>query len=186
MKSSSHIISTILRIPAVLISVFLLFSCGGGDDDDLVIWDFVNVNVMIQVQDASGKNLLSPSVAGNLQGKKIYLDYDGEEYELNWDAEEASRFNMPFFRGLTIRAPHYYSDGEHYVADHSKNYLSFGEFDGSKNQNVTVILHIDGYSESWEVTVNHTVKWENKKPVVTNAATLNGKDTPYDGIVITL
>lgn len=68
---------TFLKVLTLLVPIFLLCSCG---DDDDIIWDMVPVNVMVNIQDTNGNNLLSPSVTGNLQGKKIVAEYQGQEY----------------------------------------------------------------------------------------------------------
>ncbi|MDE7441822.1 MAG: hypothetical protein K2M69_06635 [Muribaculaceae bacterium] len=68
----------------------------------------------------------------------------------------------------------------------NKNYLSFGEFDGADNQDISISLHIEGYSNTWNISVSHRIKWKGDTPHVTNTATLNGENIPYDKITITL
>ncbi|MDE6410584.1 MAG: hypothetical protein K2K81_10150 [Muribaculaceae bacterium] len=185
MKFSADFKLTFLRALTLLVPIFLLCSCGDDDDDDDIIWDMAPVNVVVNIQDAAGNNLLSPSVPGNLQGKKIVAEYQGEEYELNWDASDRTRYYMPFFSGLTLQSG-YTLSGDHLVPDQNKNYLSFGEFDGADNQDISISLHIEGYTDSWDITVSHRIKWKGNTPHVTNTATLNGKNIPYDKIIITL
>ncbi|MDE7414173.1 MAG: hypothetical protein K2N05_10380 [Muribaculaceae bacterium] len=182
MKKSSKLKSFLLMIFALLVSSPLLCSCG---DDDDIIWDMAPVNVMVNIQDTNGNNLLSPSVPGNLQGKKIVAEYKGQEYELNWDASDETRYYMPFFSGLTLQSG-YTQSGDQLEADPNKNYLSFGEFDGGENQDITISLHIEGYSNTWNISVSHHIIWKGNNPHVTNTASLNGENTPYDKITITL
>lgn len=182
MKISSDMKLSFLRVLTFLIPIFSLCSCG---DDDDIIWDMAPVDVMINIQDAIGNNLLSPSVAGNLQGKKIVAEYQGQEYELNWYSSDRSRYYMPFFSGLTLHTG-YIQSGDQLIPDQNKNYLSFGEFDGADNQDISISLHIEGYSNTWNISVSHRIKWKGNTPHVNNTATLNGKNIPYDKIIITL
>lgn len=174
---------TFLRALTLLFPIFLLSSCG--DDDDDIIWDMAPVNVMVYIQDANGNNLLSPSVPGNLQGKKIVAIYEGQEYELNWEATNQTRYYMPHFSGLTLRSG-YTQSGDYFVPDQNKNHLSFGEFDGADNQDISISLHIEGYSNTWNISVSHRIKWKGNTPHVTDTATLNGNNVPYDNITIIL
>ena len=184
MKILSNIKPSFLRILILIIPILLLCSCGNDEEEEL-IWDMAPVNVMIHIQDSKGNNLLSPSVSGNLQGKKIVAEYKGEEYELNWNASKGTRFYMPFFSGLTLQAG-YTQSGDHFEPDQNKNYLSFGEFDGAQNQDITISLHIDGYPDRWIISVSHSIKWKGNTPLVTNTATLNGNPMSYDKIIIVL
>lgn len=99
MKISSAIPTSFLMILALLVPCLSLTSCS---DDDDIIWDFLPVEVNVHIQDTDGNNLLSPLVSGNLQGKKIVSNYEGQEYELNWDPTDRSRYYMPAFSGLTL------------------------------------------------------------------------------------
>ena len=184
MKIISDIKPSFLRILTLIVPILLLCSCGDDEEDEL-IWDMAPVNVMIHIQDNDGNNLLSPSVSGNLQGKKIVAEYQGEEYELNWNASKGTRFYMPFFSGLTLQAG-YTQSGDHFEPDQNKNYLSFGEFDGAQNQDITISLNIDGYPDPWVISVAHRIKWKGNTPQVTNTTSLNGKVMPYDEIIIVL
>ena len=180
MKFSSNRVPFRWRILAFLVPILMLSSC----KDDGMIWDMYPVNVNIYIQDTDGANLLSPSVTGSLYGKKIVVKYQGEEYELDWDANE-TRHYMPSFSGLTLKTD-YTQSGDHYEKDVNKNYLSFGEFDGEDNQDISISLNIEGYPEPWEISVSHRIKWKRNKPQVTNTATLNGKEVSYDNILISL
>ena len=184
MKILSNIKPSFLRILILIIPILLLCSCGNDEEEEL-IWDMAPVNVMIHIQDSKGNNLLSPSVSGNLQGKKIVAEYQDEKYELNWNASKGTRFYMPFFSGLTLQAG-YTQSGDHFEPDQNKNYLSFGEFDGAQNQDITISLTIDGYPDPWVISVSHSIKWKGNTPLVTNTATLNGTPMSYDKIIIVL
>ena len=184
MKILSNIKPSFLRILILIIPILLLCSCGNDEEEEL-IWDMAPVNVMIHIQDSNGHNLLSPSVSGNLQGKKIVAEYQDEKYELNWNASKGTRFYMPFFSGLTLQAG-YTQSGDHFEPDQNKNYLSFGEFDGAENQDISISLNIDGYPDPWVISVSHSIKWKGNTQLVTNTATLNGNPMSYDKIIIVL
>lgn len=175
MKSYSNRRPSLLLLLTLVASLLSFTSC---EEDDDMIYDYMPVEVMVHIQDAEGNNLLSPTVAGNLRGKKIVALYEGEEYELNWDSAEPSRYYLPFFKGLTFFTV-YTESGE---PDINKSYLTFGEFDGAQNQDVAITLSIEGYSRSWEIAVSHRLSKKSQK--VTNSATLDGKKVSYYDIVI--
>lgn len=185
MRTSPYTNRAFLRIFSLLVPILLLCSCRDDGDDGNIIRDMQPVNVMVHIQDASGNNLLSPSVTGNLEGKEIVAIYEGQEYELNWEATNQTRYYMPHFSGLTLRSG-YIQSGDSFVPDQSKNYLSFGEFDGAAHQDISISLYIEGYPDPWDISVSHQIKWNGNRPKVTNTATLNGNNTPYDDITIIL
>ena len=183
MKTVSHIISSLFRIPILSISILLLFSCCNNNDD--IIWDMCPVDITIKIKDANGNNLLSPSVPGNIRGKKIVAEYQGQEYELNWDEPYPSRYYRPFFYGLTLGRGYTQTQNDSYLDD-NKSYLFFGEFDGVGDQDISISLYIEGYPDPWNISVTHRVKWKRNTPHVTNTATFNGKNISYGTITIVL
>lgn len=185
MKTLTDIKTSLLRILIFFVPLLFTGSCSlSGHHDDL-IYDFWPVEINIRIQDDAGQNLLSPFIPGNLQGRKITAEYQGQMFELDWDAEDNTRYYMPRFSGLTLNAE--YKETENaFITDPSTNYLSFGEFDGAENQEITILLHIEGYSRSWKITRKHVVKWNGDHPQVTNSATINYKPVQYDDIIIKL
>lgn len=143
------------------------------------------VDITIKIKDANGNNLLSPSVPGNLRGKKIVAEYQGQEYELNWDEPYPSRYYRPFFYGLTLGRGYTQTENDSYLDD-NKSYLFFGEFDGVGDQDISISLYIEGYPDPWNISVTHRVKWKRNTPHVTNTATFNGKNISYGTITIVL
>ena len=184
MKISSNIRPSLFRLLILMVPILLLCACGE-DKEEEPIWDMAPVNVMIHIRDNNGNNLLSPDVSGNLHGKKIVAEYHGKEYELNWDATNGTRYYMPFFSGLTLQTG-YTQSGDNLEPDQNKNYLSFGEFDGAENQDISISLNIEGYSDPWVISVSHSIKWKGHSPLITNIATLNGRDVSYEQIIIVL
>ena len=168
---------------AALFAIVLLVSCH--KDDDLILRDMAPVMADVFIQDATGNNLLDPDFEGNIRGKKITAEYNGEEYVLNWEEANKTRYYMPHFTGLTLQSG-YTQVGDRVELDPSKSYLSFGEFDGEENQDISLTLKIEGYPMSWNIDVIHRVTWKNNKPKVTNSALLNGKEVGYNNIIITL
>lgn len=179
---------TLRNLFAALTAVILLLlpSCGKEDeDDDIIEWDIYPVVAQMHIVDASGNNLLDPSVAGNLFGKKIVAEYDGKEYELVWKQTDKTKAYMPQFTGLTIKYE-YVEVGDKFEQDPAKAYLAFGEFDGAVNQDISLTLRIEGYAETWDIDMTHRIKWKGNSPEITNSALLNGIEVPYDKITITL
>ncbi|MDE6717707.1 MAG: hypothetical protein K2J70_05905 [Muribaculaceae bacterium] len=181
MKIISNSFNSLLILISALLPLLFFTAC---NNDENLIWDIAPVNLSIHIKDADGNNMLSPAVAGNLRGKKITAEYRGEEYELNWDQDQ-TRAYLPVFRGLTI-GMEYIQTPQGYEADPARTYMSFGEFDGAKDQDISIILRIEGYSGEWLINVTHRIKWKRGKPQISNTSTLNGQETDYSNIVITI
>ncbi|MDE6418437.1 MAG: hypothetical protein K2K49_04435 [Duncaniella sp.] len=168
----------VLMLITALLPMILFCSC---KDEPGMIWDFYPVTASINIKNIHGENLLLPTANGSLYGKKITVEYDGQEYELDWEAERGSRYYLPHFTGLTLINGGQFSADEEWVPN---PYLSFGEFDGEDDQNITFKFWIEGYDTVWTINVVHTVKWKGNKPKVTNKYFRNGKEVK--SIVITL
>lgn len=170
-----------------LIILFLLPSCKNNDEEQF-LWDVLPFNVKIHVQDKNGNNLLSPDVTGNIRGKKISAIYDGKEYELNWDSTNNTtntRYIPAIFYGLKLDQGFTLGDIQ-YEPDPNKSYLIFGDFDGTQNHNIDLTLHIEGYSQSWNISARHLVKWYGSELSPKNTYTLNGEDVSSNEIIIVL
>lgn len=166
-----------LRHTRVLIAAFaaaILLSVLPSCHDDLVITDFYPIEANFWIRDASGNNLLDPSVPGNLVGKRIFAEYEGHEYELEWDKPE-SRAIPADFTGLTLNHAGMMTD-EGYRPDPGRPFLSFGEFDGNDNLDISLTLHIEGYSETWKFEMTRRVTWKKQRAIVADAIYLNGAE----------
>lgn len=170
----------VLMLITALLPVILFCSCKNEYDPD-IIWDMNPVAANIHVQNIYKQNLLEPSARGSLYGKKITAEYNGQEYELNWDGEEGSRVVLAIFEGLTLKYGYRYTEETGMI---EYPYISFGDFAGENNHDITLKLRIEGYDTAWTINVTHKIKWKGNKPDVTNKYTLNGKEV--NKIVITL
>lgn len=175
-----------MMLSALLVSLLGLVACdeskNDGPDDD-VIWDFSPVTVNIYLQDAEGNNLLSPTFPGNIRGRRIAALYEGKEYEVNWNSAGETRFYMPNFTGLSIEMS-YVLSGDDYVLAPETSHLTFGEFDGSQDQDISLTLSIEDIPETWDITYTRRMEWKKHKPVITDTRTLNGETVEGRMIIV--
>lgn len=74
------------------------------DDDDVRIWDYYAIEMMVRVSDADGNDLLVPDDENTLLST-IYITYDGEDYRLdaaNGLQKASSRHYEPVWRGCYL------------------------------------------------------------------------------------
>lgn len=141
----------------------LVFTACG---DDVIIRDFINTSILIQVEDAQGNDLLDPAYERNITNNEIKVLYHDKEYLKDADVDKfrpQTRFNMPRWYGLCS----YEKDGEYYLA--------FGEFapeDGYKKEYFTIDWG-DGTKD--EIGFDCYITWKKKKPKVHDGLYLNGK-----------
>ena len=120
---------------------------------------------MAESQD--GKDLLNPTVEGNLLTQNIKAIYRGEEYTNG--ASSKSRVYVPKFYGLiTVKL------------QNGKYALSFGELDGGKDFKNEEIVIDWGDGKQDVITFSNTVKWEGKNPDIARSFLLNGKTVATD------
>jgi len=169
---------------------FILFvglsSCDDNKGDEPkgdIIWDIGPLNIDVKVVDGSGNNLLDAYAAGNWVGQPFVMTYKGESYEVVWpepdvigDASNGihGRAYMPHFDGLKAIIENYW-DVDHRVFVDGKFYLSFGEFSGDDNHDLSMQLSVPGLDEVYNIDVTHRFGWDDGKPVIATTIKLNGE-----------
>lgn len=147
-----------------------------GPDDDM-IWDISPANVIIQLVDEDGNNLLDPAVAGNFVGEPMSIGYQEEAYIAIWKREELqpeTRYYMPYFYGFVWSG--IFSD---------KRYaLYFGDFDGATSQDLKLTFGILDINTVHEFEFSHRIVWKNKKPHFDDYITYKGQR--IEGSTLTL
>jgi hypothetical protein len=121
-------------IATVMIPLFI--SCDKEEnDDDFVVVDFVPIEFLIHIVNEQGEDLLNPDTEGSIVDEDIRMIYNGKEYSLQEDSQEAAtRYYLPRFYGLRVSKIEY-EDSPYY----NKYFLYIGEFDGAKDcENCTV------------------------------------------------
>ena len=141
--------------------------CSDHDEiDDLTI-DFTPIQINVMAESQDGKDLLNPTVEGNLLTQNIKAIYRGEEYTNG--ASSKSRVYVPKFYGLiTVKL------------QNGKYALSFGELDGGKDFKNEEIVIDWGDGKQDVITFSNTVKWEGKNPDIARSFLLNGKTVATD------
>lgn len=174
--------------------VAILSSCE--KEHDHAIWDIYPVKVRFFIQDKAGNNLLEENASGNWMGADFKVIYEGKEYPVQWENHNQednilspqgnTRDYLPHFRGLTP-TPTYVSVGNDEWM--KKGYcLTFGEFDGAQNQDLTLRFIVPDSEEEYLVHIKHSYKFDTKKdrPVIKNEMTVNGEKVEYDKVYVVL
>lgn len=176
-------------IMAIAFLLPALTSCSDEENNDMIIWDISPVVVYLTINDANGNNLLNPQATGSLFGKSIVAEVNGKTFEAQWEdpynRSYESRAYMPHFYGFTF-IEGYKRAEDKFVADPNNNRMMFGELDGATDQKVSMKIKIEGYTQTWDIKIDHRCKWVKGNPKITNTATLNGKEIDEGNIVITL
>ena len=141
--------------------------CSDHDEIDDLIIDFAPIQINVMAESQDGKDLLNPTVEGNLLTQNIKAIYRGEEYTNG--ASSKSRVYVPKFYGLiTVKL------------QNGKYALSFGELDGGKDFKNEEIVIDWGDGKQDVITFSNTVKWEGKNPDIARSFLLNGKTVATD------
>ena len=141
--------------------------CSDHDEIDDLIVDFAPIQINGMAESQDGKDLLNPTVEGNLLTQNIKAIYRGEEYTNG--ASSKSRVYVPKFYGLiTVKL------------QNGKYALSFGELDGGKDFKNEEIVIDWGDGKQDVITFSNTVKWEGKNPDIARSFLLNGKTVATD------
>lgn len=170
-----------LTLASLLIALFsfTFTACIDSDDSDMVITDYAPITFYMQVNDASGKSLLSPEKNADFF-TGTYISYYGKEFPIvdcrdytadDWNRHTVvSRYYMPRFYGFILVN----IDGE--------PRLYFGEFDGAvATQNESFIIHwADGSTD--EVSYSNKFSSEGNKTINTRKYYLNGKELESSSI----
>ncbi len=167
----------------LLLPFITLIACN--KDDDFVIWDISGVEAYIIIQNAEGQNLLTPDLPGSLYDTDISVEYNDEIYDAVWNRENLSRYYLAQFHGLTFNKGYSLIDDK-VVDDPTKDYLSFGEFAGDTNQDLSFELKIKDYPDTYRVRIVHTFTWKKNEPKSDTRIYLNGERIEGRIIRITL
>ncbi|MDE6288673.1 MAG: hypothetical protein K2M00_07815 [Muribaculaceae bacterium] len=171
---------------SLLIAVVAVVAlCFNACDNDDVIWDIAPVSLDFIIVDSDGNSLLDPAREDNVLNNDIYIVYQGKEYpivDFTKDPQPLplSRAYLASFYGLRALP----EAGEDW-SPMSKRYLSFGEFDGAANQDITAELVWPEENRRFTVRVEHKYKMKGNKPKITNKRYFDGKriDASYFTIV---
>lgn len=152
----------------VLMLLFMLTGCSKANEneEDDLIFDFINYSIPILVTDASGNNLLDPKTPLNLLKEEIKVIYRGKEFKRIDANQPVTRANMP--APLALRTSPNNSD--------RPIVLSFGDFSPTKN------YHSESFTIQWpdgaedSITFDLYITWESKNdPKLHFACYLNGE-----------
>lgn len=170
---------------AILVITSLTFNSCGDD----TIWDIAAVGIDIHIVDAQGADLLSESTEGNWVGYEFKGLYADEEYTADWSILEkipGSRYYMPHFDGL-IASQDYKWDGYSWSSVPGCYKLCFGEFDGAKNQKITLIFSVPELGRDYTIELTHRISWKRNKPKMNTHISIDGgKETEGESVEIVL
>lgn len=167
----------------LMATMALCFNACGTEGD--VIWDITPVSLDFIIVDSDGNNLLDPAREDNVLNDDIHIVYQGVEYPIvdfmeNPQPQQLSRAYLALFYGLRALP----EAGEDW-GPMSKRYLSFGEFDGAANQDITAEFVWPEQNRRYTVRIDHKYKMKGDKPKITNKRYFDGKqiDATYFTIV---
>lgn len=165
-----------LGLSAAVFATVLLTCCSDNNDD--VIWDIAPVEYEITLVDEYGNNLLDENRTDNLIGTDIYVIFEGEKYEANWEPPytvNSGRYLMPTFYGF--QAWQYYKrEGNDWTAIPGQYSLIFGEFFGDQDQNLSIELIIPGQEKTYKIDLIHKFKWVHNNPESSTYLKYDGKE----------
>lgn len=164
-----------LLLTVILASFSLAFtSCNDDDPDDKPLNTYFEINLVNE----EGKNLLDPTVPGNLVGTlQANIVYNGTTYDVNWDeaAENAGACNRPYgttsgsFLGLWYE-----------IHSGSKNNLQTGFYNLGNDWQVNFTINLPQYDKKFDVD------WKFIKASRQNVITVNGTAISTPEITIEL
>lgn len=156
---------------SLMACLFILAGCSSDNEEDDIIFDFINYSIHILVTDASGNNLLDPKNDANILDEKIKVIYGDKTFERLEPGQPNTRYNMP--KPLALRT----SSVQYANAPSTQILLAFGEFSPTSN------YHDASFKIQWEDGSEDTIKfdlytvWKSKNdPVVHSKYYLNGKE----------
>lgn len=126
-----------------------MISCKNDNDDPLII-DYYPVVYEILIVNSTGDNLLEESTPGNILDTEMYMEIDGEKYDVNYGRPEEptlpfpnlTRAYMPMWYGAFI-SPYWYPYPQY---QERGNRLYIGEFPGDASGEIMFKLYLDGHS----------------------------------------
>ena len=126
-----------------LILFLVLVSCSNDDEQVLVDWDCAHYVVFIDIQDADGNSLFSDDYNGivSLDGitPEITYTYKGETKPVRYLKSEGGAIVSHESRALYYDFYGVYVAKWYFMDKHPQ--VCFGEFDGTKDHNESVILN---------------------------------------------
>lgn len=164
-----------LRVLAALFAVAMVVS-GCSEDEDDIIYDFVNPSVCFYVYDSeSGINLCDPDVENSVFGwpVKVTTD-DGDTYPLTFDGRP-SYDSGDMKSEVSTRATLCRSRALRLESNLKGWHLSFGEFSptvGYRNKRFEVDW---GDGTKTEVCFNLYIKWKKNKPNINSDIWMDGR-----------
>ena len=157
----------------IALFLFILTGCSTyekEEEDDGMIWDFVNLSVPILVTDADGNNLLDKESPDNILENDIKAIYRDETYQRLSFEQSAVRFNMPEPLGLRTTVRKYSNDKTMII-------LTFGGFSPESNHHNESFTIYWGDGTSDIIKFDFYIIWENKKnPQVHSKFYLNDQE----------
>ncbi len=140
------------------------------EDEERMIWDFINYTVDFAVEDATaGADLLDPASEGNILNQEIKVIYNGKEY---------SRYTEPDLEIISMTTrdsfvrPFALRWGKR---EYTNSYwVTFGEFDPTEE------LHQERFVIDWgdgtqnEIVLDCYITWKGNDPTVHRALWVDG------------
>ncbi len=152
-----------------------LFSCSEHNDEPdeggTVIWDIFPTGVNIRIVDEDGNNLLNPENEGNWVGEKMMMVYKDEIYPAKWTYEEY----MPDTKAIWVNFYGLVWSGIFPDVNPEGACLSFGQFSGESNHNISLTFMIECINTVFEFKFTHELEWINNQPHSINYITYKGK-----------
>jgi len=159
----------------LFLSIFALVFAGCSDDENLgndpgkeepekeqpgmMIWDFVNYNVMFKVVDEVGNDMLDEETEGYISLSNITVYYNKEEYKYALK----SKANLPLPLAVRIE------NNEELNA----TLFCFGEFDPTETYKDETFVVDWGDGTKDTIRFNLYITWEDEYPTVHKAVYLN-------------
>lgn len=150
----------------IIITSFGITSCSEVNDDpddgpeDGMIWDIMPIAVKIVLMDEEGNNMLDPAVEGNWVGEEMLLICNDKAYDIDWDYNgnnSESRAIMEYFYGFI------WTGGIPWV-DTKNSCLSFGEFNGGSNRDLSLTFAITAMNCVFDFKFSHRCFWKDHEP----------------------
>lgn len=154
-------------------------ACSKDDDmpDDDVIWDIAPADIIIQLVDEEGNNLLDPKVEGNWIDEPMWVECRDEAYGVEWARQELTPQTRAYL-------PHFYGAQWSGIWSDKVYSIYIGEFDGASSQDLKLTFGITAINTVYEFEFYHRLVWKNKEPHFDEHITYNAKK--IEGNTLTL
>ena len=161
----------------ILFSLILLLvftNCSNNEDD--ILWDFINYGVVFSITDKSGNDLLNSETKGNILENDIKVEYKKETFNIQIESAE-TRYNMPRKLGLRLEKDCNIED---------KNVLTFGEFRPQSNYKGETFIINWGDGTKDIIKFDLFITWKKGDPTVHKKIYLNNKEYSKESFIIKL